>query len=164
MTFQINFPPTQEARKCGRPTKARTPCKGQPHGYLAGCALHNTDDEIEIAALLDRAVWLGYERGSKSEKGSQKLKIEHLEKTVRRLEKKLDAAHRKFFDGSAQLVTVGRYGYRWTGSPTLEVGDEVMLPENYVSLMQHGPGPWPGQVTALGSTFDGDHSTIVKKA
>lgn len=47
------------------------------------------------------------------------------------------------------------YGYRWSGPGKPEVEDRVLLPENYVSALRHGPGPFPGTVTELGTTYTG---------
>lgn len=52
------------------------------------------------------------------------------------------SASRFEVDGD-QAVTVDGYGYRWSGTGTLEVGDRVLLPENYVSAQRHGPAPFP---------------------
>lgn len=70
---------------------------------------------------------------------------------------------RRYYEDGAQLVEVGRYSYRWTQSPPLMVGDHVVLPENWLSKIKEGPGGTPGTVTALGSTYAGEHSTIVRK-
>ncbi|MFF7993421.1 hypothetical protein ACFZDG_26970 [Kitasatospora xanthocidica] len=86
-----------------------------------------------------------------------------MERKVKKLEEQLDAQKRRFEDCGAQAVTVDGYGYRWTGPGRLEVGDRVLLPENYVSALRHGPGPFPGTVTALGTTYSGALSTIVSR-
>lgn len=62
-----------------------------------------------------------------------------------------------------QLVEVDGYAYRWNGQEELKVGDEVLLPENYVSRLRNGPGPFPGTVTAIDSTYRGRTSAIVQK-
>ncbi|MDX3854092.1 hypothetical protein PV679_26265 [Streptomyces sp. AK02-01A] len=63
-----------------------------------------------------------------------------------------------------QVVDVSGYAYRWRGSKPLEVGDSVLLPENYVSRMKHGPGPAVGVVTKLGTTYHGPLTDIVRRA
>jgi hypothetical protein len=58
---------------------------------------------------------------------------------------------------------VDGYGYRWEGPDQLNVGDHVLLPENYVSRPKHGPGPFEGVVTRLGSTYRGELSRIIRR-
>ncbi|MDX3003459.1 hypothetical protein PWY87_17360 [Kribbella solani] len=62
-----------------------------------------------------------------------------------------------------QAVEVGRYSYRWGGEPPLAVGDKVLLPENWLSALNDGPGPQTGTVTALGTRFRGQLSRIVRR-
>ncbi|MGM7439910.1 hypothetical protein [Streptomyces tunisiensis] len=87
--------------------------------------------------------------------------VEHLERQIR---EELDAKNRRFEVDGDQAVTVDGYGYRWRGPGTLEVGDRVLLPENYVSALRHGPGPFPGTVTELGTTYTGTLSMIISRA
>ncbi|MEW1902111.1 hypothetical protein [Streptomyces sp. NPDC086147] len=63
-----------------------------------------------------------------------------------------------------QVVKVGGYGYRWRGNEPLEVGDRVLLPENYVSRIKNGPGPTVGVVSKLGTTCRGSLSDVVGRA
>ncbi|MEU3402134.1 hypothetical protein [Streptomyces filamentosus] len=44
------------------------------------------------------------------------------------------------------------------------LGLPLQLPENYVSALRRGPGPFPGTVTQLGTTYSGTHSRIIAKA
>ena len=60
-----------------------------------------------------------------------------------------------------QVVSVGRYAYRWRGQPALAVGDRVLLPENWLSRKKDGPGDWVGVVTELGTTYAGDLAFVV---
>jgi len=62
-----------------------------------------------------------------------------------------------------QVVEVNGFAYRWSGEP-LAVGDRVMLPENWLSEMKFGHGPFMGTVTSLTSTYNGDLSTILRRA
>lgn len=71
--------------------------------------------------------------------------------------------NRYFEIDGAQVVEVGRYAYRWSGDEPLTVGDKVMLPQNWVSEMTDGPGPFSGTVTRLGSTYTGALSSIIRK-
>lgn len=86
-----------------------------------------------------------------------------MERKVKNLEEQLDSQQRPFEDRGTQAVTVDGYGYRWTGPGRLEVGDRVLLPENYVSALRHGPGPFPETVTALGTVYSGALSAIVSR-
>ncbi|WP_405504575.1 hypothetical protein [Streptomyces anulatus] len=90
--------------------------------------------------------------------------IEHLERQIRTLREELDAKNRRFDVDGDQAVTVDGYGYRWRGPGTLEVGDRVLLPENHVSALRHGSGPFPGTVTELGTTYTGTLSRIISRA
>ncbi|MET9297443.1 hypothetical protein [Streptomyces sp. NPDC003077] len=106
----------------------------------------------------------GYDAGRESGAQSSKLKIEWLERRIKDLEGKLDEATRIFEVDGHQVVDVGGYAYRWRGNTPLEVGDRVLLPENYVSRMRSGPGPTVGIVSQLGSTYRGHMSFIVGRA
>ncbi|MFE2106932.1 hypothetical protein ACFXAF_13815 [Kitasatospora sp. NPDC059463] len=153
----------QYPRPCGRLTKAGTPCKSQVYGRAFACKLHTTELEKQLLDAYEQGHSEGYAQGRQSAESLAKLRNEHLEGKVKKLEEQLDAQQRRFEDCGAQVVTVDGYGYRWTGPGRLEVGDHVLLPENYVSALRHGPGPFPGMVTALGTTYSGALSTIVAR-
>lgn len=63
----------------------------------------------------------------------------------------------------AMKVKVGNYAYLWDGAEPLVPGDLVLLPENWLSPKIHGPGPFEGTVTAVGSDYDGPISRIIAK-
>ncbi|MFE6917829.1 hypothetical protein [Streptomyces rubiginosohelvolus] len=106
----------------------------------------------------------GYKSGSESSASYSRSRIERLEQRVKELEEQLDDAKRVYEIGGHQVVDVGGYAYRWRGSTPLEVGDRVLLPENYVSRMKNGPGPTLGLVSKLGTTYRGPLSDIVSRA
>ena len=87
-----------------------------------------------------------------------------MKRQIDELKTKLDQATRRHIVDGHQAVTVDGYGYLWTGEPRLEVGDHVLLPENYVSRLKHGPGPFPGTVTELGTAYTGSLSRILRRA
>ncbi|MDJ1645214.1 hypothetical protein [Streptomyces pakalii] len=87
-----------------------------------------------------------------------------LERQIRTLREELDAKNRRFDVDGDQAVTVDGYGYRWRGPGRLDVGDRVLLPENHVSALRHGSGPFPGTVTELGTTYTGILSRIISRA
>ncbi|WP_243741115.1 hypothetical protein [Streptomyces sp. 8K308] len=90
--------------------------------------------------------------------------IEHLRRRIQELEKEdADEATPVTDGGGDQIVEVNGYAYRWTGQPPLCVGDQVLLPENYVSRFKHGPGPFTGTVTGLGSTYQGELASILRR-
>ncbi|MEU9349008.1 hypothetical protein AB0D74_48210 [Streptomyces sp. NPDC048278] len=95
---------------------------------------------------------------------SEAAQVEHLERQIRTLREELDTKNRRFEVDGDQAITVDGYGYRWSGPGTLEVGDRVLLPENYVSAVRHGPGSFLGTVTELGTTYIGTLSTIISRA
>lgn len=153
-------------RPCGRPTKSGNPCRAQFSGPGFACKIHTTDHDHE-KTLIDaylQGLETGRTRARQGEQQAAAARIEHLEKQVRTLQEQLDAKTRRHEDGGYQAVTVAGYGYRWSGPGRLEVGDRVLLPENYVSTLRHGPGPFPGTVTELGTTYTGTLSTIVARA
>ncbi|MEV8419410.1 hypothetical protein [Streptomyces niveus] len=106
----------------------------------------------------------GYRWGSESSAGLSKSRIERLEQRVNELEEQLDSAQRVYEVDGCQTVEVGGYGYCWRGDAPLEVGDRVLLPENYVSRLKNGPGPTVGVVNKLGTTYRGPLSDVVGRA
>lgn len=147
-------------RPCGRPTKSGAPCRAQFSGPGFACKLHTTDHE--------KAYQQGLETGRAKEREwrqrTEAAQIEHLERQIRTLREELDAKNRRFDVDGDQTVTVDGYGYRWNGPGTLDVGDRVLLPENHVSALRHGSGPFPGTVTELGTTYTGTLSRIISRA
>ncbi|MFC9278106.1 hypothetical protein [Streptomyces collinus] len=134
------------------------------YGSDVACRTHATDEDRAVAAAHQRGWHEGYEQGCKSGASSAQLKIEWLERRAKELEQRLDDATRVYEIAGDQVVSVGRYAYRWRGSGRLEVGDHVLLPENYVSRMKDGPGLTVGVVSELGTTYRGELSTIVGRA
>ncbi|MYX05967.1 hypothetical protein GTW98_03955 [Streptomyces sp. SID8375] len=106
----------------------------------------------------------GYEAGCESGASSSKSHIAYLEMRVKELEGQLDSARRVYEVDGCQVVQVGKYSYRWCGCDPLEVGDRVLLPENWVSKLKDGPGSTVGVVTKLGTTYRGALSDIVGRA
>ncbi|RKT69331.1 hypothetical protein DFJ66_2543 [Saccharothrix variisporea] len=127
------------------------------------CGIHITDEERALATAYQRGHRAGYESGLASARGSSELTIEHLRRRVEELEKRLDDATRTYEIAGDQVVTVDGYAYRWRGATPLEVGDRVLVPENWLSALKNGPGPREGTVTALGTTYRGDLQHIVRK-
>jgi len=61
-----------------------------------------------------------------------------------------------------QLVVLeGGLTYHWDGEPALEVGDRVLLEENWVSRARQGPGHWTGTVAQLGSDYQGQTRPVL---
>lgn len=150
-------------RPCGRPTKSGKPCKANFSGVGFACKLHTTPEEQALVDAYEDGYRRGHEEGNKSGQQSAALSIEYLERQIADLKAKLDAATRRFRVDGLQAVTVDGYAYLWSGQPDLEVGDQVLLPQNYVSGFTHGSGPFEGIVTELGSTYDGPHSRILRR-
>ncbi|WP_250734944.1 hypothetical protein [Streptomyces sp. G2] len=151
-------------RPCGRPTKSGNPCRAQFSGRGFACKLHTTDHEKTLIEAFEHGRRTGREEERTWQQRSANTRIEQLERQVRTLEEKLDSRDRRYEVDGHQAVTVDGYAYVWTGQGRLEVGDTVLLPENYVSALRRGPGPFPETVTQLGTTYSGTHSRIIAKA
>jgi hypothetical protein len=151
-------------RPCGRPTKSGNPCRAQFSGPGFACNLHTTDHEKALVGAYQQGLQAGRAQERQWRQRAEAAQVEHLERQIRTLREELDAKNRRFEVEGNQAVTVDGYGYRWRGPGTLGVGDRVLLPENYVSALRHGPGPFLGTVTELGTTYTGTLSTIISRA
>jgi hypothetical protein len=151
-------------RRCGRPTRSGKPCQAIVYGFDIACALHGTGHDRELAEAYGRGRHEGFQQGREIGAAGAKQQIESLERRVKELEQRLDDAARFYEIGGDQVVEVGKYSYRWRGTTPLQVGERVVLPENWLSRMKDGPGPQVGVVTALGSTYRGELSFIVGRA
>jgi len=148
---------------CGRTTRAGTPCKAaRPSQFHFACKQHATPDEARYGDLIYAAYREGHDAGRTGALGLAEQNTRRLEARIAELE--ADRTVRTVDYDGAQVVQVGRYAYRWTGPAPLAVGDEVWLPENYVSRIQTGPGAWRGTVTALGTHYTGPLATIASRA
>ncbi|WP_211216196.1 hypothetical protein [Longispora albida] len=153
-----------EGRTCGRATRSGSPCKVRLHGADLACSRHASEQDRTLAEAYQRGWNEGFQAASRSSEGLQNMRAERLERRVADLERQLDEASRYYEYGGDQVVEVGRYAYRWPGLGRLEVGDRVLLPENWISQMKHGPGPVEGVVTKLGATYRGELSVIIGRA
>lgn len=153
-----------QERTCGRQTRSGKPCKIRINGSDVACSTHATEQDRMVAEAHQRGYREGFDAGRDSGASSSRLKIEWLERRIQGLEQKLDEATRIYEVDGHQVVDVGGYAYRWRGDSPLEVGDRVLLPENYVSRMQSGPGSTVGAVTQLGTTYRGTLSFITGRA
>ncbi|MGV9788273.1 hypothetical protein [Streptomyces sp. NPDC003435] len=150
-------------RPCGRSTKSGASCRAQFSGPGFACKLHTTDHEKALVDAYQQGLEAGRAEERRWSRRTQAGQVEHLKRQMQTLREELDAKNRRFTVDGDQAVTVDGYGYRWKGPHTLEVGDRVLLPENYVSALRHGPGPFPGTVTELGTTYTGTLSTIISR-
>jgi hypothetical protein len=105
----------------------------------------------------------GYEAGRKASVAASEIRISSLERQVEELRQRLDKETRIHEVGGDQIVDVGGYAYRWRGETPLEIGDRVLLPENYVSRLRHGPGPLEGTVTGFGTTYQGPLAFVLRR-
>lgn len=103
-----------------------------------------------------------FREGYASSENHSQQQVERLKAELADLRRIGDSRRRVYRDSQGQLVEIGRYAYRWTGTPDLKVGDEVDLPASWVQVAQ-GASHWTGTVTALGSTYTGQHSTILRR-
>ncbi|TGN74990.1 hypothetical protein E5083_21925 [Streptomyces bauhiniae] len=132
-------------------------------GSDVACGTHATEQDKAVTEAHRRGWREGHETGWKSSARSSASRIEQLERRVHELEEQLDGAKRVYEVGGHQVVDVGGYAYRWRGGDLLEVGDRVLLPENYVSRLRNGPGPTVGVVSQLGTTYRGPLADIVSR-
>jgi hypothetical protein len=151
------------APTCGRPTKAGRPCKVQVHGSEVACGIHTTDQERAVSNAHRSGYQEGYEAGRKASVAASEIRISSLERQVEELRQRLDKETRIHEVGGDQIVDVGGYAYRWRGETPLEIGDRVLLPENYVSRLKHGPGPLEGTVTGFGTTYQGPLAFVLRR-
>ena len=155
-----------EARTCGRPTKQGKPCGALLYGPQArACRLHETPEDIAYR----EGYATGLKDGSRQRDGEREYWIDAGRRQERadleraEADKRALAAFRLKTDDGGQLVIVDdRYTYRWDGEP-LQVGDRVLLPENWLSAVKHGHGPFPGVITSLGSAYQGELSRVIRK-
>lgn len=152
-----------QMRTCGRPTKSGRPCKVRVSGSDVACGMHSTEQDRAVADAHRRGYREGYESGTRASGESSKLRIAWLEKQVEELRGRLDKETRIHEIGGDQVVAVGRYAYRWSGETPLDIGDRVLLPENYVSRLKDGPGPVEATVTGLGTTYQGPLAFVLRK-
>lgn len=151
-------------RPCGRPTKSGASCRAQFSGPGFACKLHTTDHEKALVEAYQQGLEIGRTKEREWRQRTEAAKVEHLERQIRTLREELDAKNRRFDVDGDQAVTVDGFGYRWRGPGRLDVGDRVLLPENFVSALRHGSGPFPGIVTELGTTYTGILSRIISRA
>jgi hypothetical protein len=114
-------------------------------GYFAGAA------EAREQAAKDREFWVAEGRRQERAEAARQSAEAEREKNFRTVTSR-----------GEQVVVVDGYTYRWGGEP-LKVGDRVLLPANWLSEVKHGKGPFPGTVTAIGSSYDGEMSAIIRK-
>lgn len=152
------------ARKCGRPTKSGAPCKQQLNArYEVACGMHATDIEKKLTAAQSAAWSEGFHEGADYRTGLDRQEMDRLRQRVAELEQATGPPV-QYKIGHDQIVQVGKYSYRWAGTPPLEIGDRVWVPENYVSRHKVGPGPYVDTITSLGTTYTGELSRIISRA
>lgn len=153
-----------DSRTCGRPTRSGRPCRVQISKFDLACGTHAGEQDRALAEAHRRGYREGLRDGRTRAEEGGKYTIQRLENQVQTLQERLDAATRVYEIDGDQVVEVGRYAYRWHGDPPLEVGERVLLPENWLSGIKHGPGPHEAVVTGLGTTYRGELSRIVGRA
>lgn len=117
-----------------------------------------TDAEHEDADLKNQIYREGLRTGRQWGADEAQLlrdRIDQLERKANKWKTRAKLRHEDHL--GRQLVTVDeKLGYAWAGSEPLAVGDKVRLPGNWVR-----PDGWVGEVTALGSTWEGDFVSIL---
>jgi len=150
---------------CARPTRTTgEPCKARRVSRFApACHTHLTEREAESAEVARHAYTLGWNSGRESGARFAAEHTQQLTQRVKELEAQLDAERHLYELEGDQLVEVDGYAYRWSGPDRLAVGDRVVLPQNWISKLKHGPGPFAGQVTMLGTKYRGDIARILRR-
>ena len=153
-----------EIRKCDHPTKSGHGCKQRIWAGVRACPTHETPEDVAYHAGWEEArQWYSElhsgDRESWIAEGKRQAKLEQ-ERTAREVERKKNFRYE--LDGYP-IVQVDGYSYIWTGKEPLGIGDRVMLPQNWLSELKHGRGPFSGTVTEFGTDYDGPLSRIIKK-
>jgi len=130
-------------QRCGRRTLGGGPCQNTlPYGgsnpHNVACRLHlSTEERIAMAA------WEAGFNTAWREARRQEGYVVAVETTSPAPQVRM---HTK---SGLQIVKVGKYAYTWNGPDPLQVGDVVMVPENWLFPATRGT------VTELGTTYDG---------
>lgn len=157
---------TPAPKLCGRETRGGRPCRQRipDPRFEVACRQHATDAEAGLATARRDAYRLGYRDGQEATRGFSDFHIEQLQQRIIEMEQAAKPPRRMAEPTGRQIVEVGRHAYAWAGAEPLTVGDEVWLPENYVSRLKIGPGPHRGEVSALGTDYTGPLSQIIRRA
>lgn len=137
---------------CGRPTTRGKPCR-IPRGTGSACSLHLTPEEQHFDPRREdwKEGWAaGYRGGHEDGLRAAELKRKETERTRNR---------RHTTENGNQIVGCGNYAYAWDGDEALSVGDDVILPDNWLHA-----GTRIATVTELGTDYDGDLATIIGRA
>ncbi|APU12274.1 hypothetical protein [Actinoalloteichus fjordicus] len=153
-----------DLRTCGRPTRSGRPCRSRLHGYDLACGIHADEHDRALAAAYGRGWREGFSAGQDSGSRSMKGVVERLRQDLAESRRRLDGGRRSRQAQGHQIVEVGGYAYCWRGTPALKLGDRVLLPENHVSRLKYGPGPFEGVVSALDSSYEGELGDILRRS
>lgn len=164
MTKGTSAPPTPPL--CGRPTRSGAPCRQRipDPRFEVACRQHSTDQERELATARHDAYYQGYRDAQQSSRDFAGFRIEQLRQRIAELEQAAKPPRRMMDGQGRQIVQVGGYAYAWGGAEPLVVGDEVWIPENYVSRVRRGPGTYLDTVTDLGTDYNGPLAEVVRRA
>lgn len=83
--------PRSHGRRCGRPTKAATPCKQRADGYLPACSIHSTSEEVELAAQFTQVERTAWAEGNETGMASANHRVEYLQAQLDRLSTLIDS-------------------------------------------------------------------------
>lgn len=146
-------------RHCGRSTKSGRPCANTIWGAEVSCGVHKHPED---QALID-----AYNRGRDEERalglyerGFEAGLADAGRRAAREAAEEAERANFRTSVGGDQIVTVGRYSYRWGGEP-LRVGDTVELPGNWLTQARGVDQP-TGVVTGIGSSYTGPLASVVR--
>lgn len=158
--------PSLAPKLCGRPTRANRPCRQRipDPRFEVACRQHATETEAELAAARHDAYHQGYRDAQESARRFESFRIEQLQQRISELEQATKPPRRMTEPTGRQIVEVGGHAYAWGGTEPLTVGDEVWLPDNDVSRVRIGPGPYRGEVTDLGTDYTGPLKQIIRRA
>ncbi|MDN5914851.1 MAG: hypothetical protein L0I76_07050 [Pseudonocardia sp.] len=157
---------TPAPKLCGRETRGGRPCRQRlpDPRFEVACRQHATEAEAELATARRKAYYVGYQDAQESARRYADFRIEQLQQRISELEQAAKPPRRMTEPTGRQIVEVGGHAYVWSGNEPLAVGDAVWLPENYVSRVRIGAGPYRGEVSALGTDYTGPLSQIIRRA
>lgn len=172
--------------RCNHPTKTGKPCQNLVYGsddwfsdpmkildksLSLPCPIHTTPTYQKFSDAFHRA----YEIGQYDQQQRSQHRIDVLENEINNLKDKIikleeiqrmsDPNFQTHLPNGDQIVVVEGYSYAWKASKEpLQVGEDVVVPSGGVRAMISSlPRTYTGTVTALGSSYIGNLTYVLKR-